>query len=131
MGVSTQFSVYKSLGQFQGDFVFGKTDCCQLARHVVKDRLGIDFGARFDYADEKGAMALMEEYGGVEGVITEALGFEPSSNFHHSDLALTNVQGMIAVGIVVRNSVAVMAKHGLILINSSHIVSGWCLCRTR
>ena len=79
--------------------------------------------------DEEGAEDLMDKYGGVEGVVTEALGFPPHpTNYHESDPVLLDLSGMALIGIVVRDNVAVMAKHGLILVKARLIVGGWCLC---
>ena len=125
------FSVYKSLGEFSGDFDYGSTDCCQLARHVVLDRTGLDFGVAFNYDDEEGAEALLRKHGGVAGVVSHALGFEPSDNFHESDPVFVVIRGVESIGIVVRNSVACCTAHGLIQVNPKFIVSGWCLCQAQ
>jgi len=122
------FNIYRSLQTFGEEFIYGKTDCCQLARHVIKDRLGVDFGDKYDYDDELGAEELLYEYGGVEGVITDALGFPPSDIWHESDLVHVDLRDTQLIGVVVRDNVVVMAEHGLLQIKTRFIVNGWCLC---
>lgn len=63
-------------GYRDAEFEWGKLDCCLFCAEVVRELHGKDFatGWRARYRSKAGALRLMEEYGGVEGIVREILG---------------------------------------------------------
>jgi hypothetical protein len=57
-------------------FEWGAHDCCMWAANVVQELTGIDYAQQYrgQYADETEALALLEAAGGIEAMLTNALG---------------------------------------------------------
>jgi len=56
-------------------FAWGTADCCQFIAGAIAATTGEDPSVAFgSYEDEAGAQALLDGFGGLEGLITAALG---------------------------------------------------------
>ncbi len=79
-------------------FQWGKNDCLMMQADGVLSCTGFDPGAQWRgiYSDEAGAYALLDQYGGHEGIITAGMGFPPHEQYLRAtrgDVCLLNLPG--------------------------------------
>lgn len=55
-------------------FAYGSHDCCLFSAGAVEAITGENVAARWHYTNEIGARRLMAKWGGVDGLVTAALG---------------------------------------------------------
>ena len=60
------------------NFQYGELDCCLFAALVAEVITGKDYAAEFDYDSEEEAQEIMDEHGGLDGLLTNLLG-EPTN----------------------------------------------------
>lgn len=113
-------------------FRWGSADCCLLAADAVQALTGRDPAApwRGSYTDEAGARALLEEHGGLRGLISTALG--PATNLPamagRGDVGAALLPGMggeeIAC-VVTAQGLLVRPERGLALVPRSLLRAAW------
>lgn len=107
-------------------FAFGSHDCCQFAAGAVESITGENPADRWHYADETEALQLLELHGGVEGLVTIALG-EPvhPSRAHRGDVVTGDFPSGTAAGICLGNECVFPSALGLVFWPRSVAVKAW------
>lgn len=80
-------------------FAWGTSDCCQFIAGAIAAVTGNDLRALFaPYADEAGAKVLLDEHGGLAGLLSHALG-DPIhvSQMGRGDVCITGHDGAARV----------------------------------
>lgn len=80
-------------------FAWASADCCQFIAGAIEAVTGEDLRALFSaYTDEAGAQVLLEEHGGLAGLLSHALG-EPIhvSQMGRGDVCITRHDGAARV----------------------------------
>ena len=96
-------------------FAFGTHDCCQFAAKAVEAMTGENPAAPWAYDGEWGAKALLDANGGVEGLVTLALGAPVHpSRMQRGDVALADLEHGPTAGICTGNAIAFPAAVGVI-----------------
>lgn len=81
-------------------FSWGTHDCCAFAARVVGAMNGKDVAAGFLYQNEVQARALLEVFGGVEGIATSVLGEPiPALTAQRGDVCMVDTPDGPALGI--------------------------------
>jgi hypothetical protein len=114
-------------------FVWGQHDCGLFAADCVLAMTDTDPAAlyRGQYADEERARATMLALagGGLRAAWTRALG--PAMNnvrmARRGDVALVEIGGVEAAGIVVGSRVACTTEGGLVMVPAHRIVAAWAV----
>lgn len=108
---------------------WGVHDCLQFPARIVLAITGEDPAAQFGvYSDEAGALALMNQYGGVSGILTHAFGEPTAPNFAGAgDLIVANIAGHGETGGVCNgtNCAFVVMPRGLIFLPRLSIDKVW------
>ena len=109
-------------------FEYGNADCCQFVSFVVKHLSGTDYAKDFEYYSEKDALKLINEFGGLKGLITNILG-QPSENLDDGDPVINNfpVSGE-TMGIKLGEFVICLTEKGMIKLPNNHQICGWSIC---
>lgn len=114
-------------------FIWGATDCCQLAADLVQTMTGRALLADLpSYSTEEEADAMLAERGGLE-VATAAVMAEAGipevapTRATRGDLALVEVGNETPLGVVVGSRVAVAGPNGLAFVRRSMIRRAWAL----
>ena len=96
-----------------GDFAFGSADCCQFVAGAVQAITGEDRRELFPvYTSEAEAQAILDQHGGLQGLVTHALG-EPMhpSMMQKGDVCLVpDSRGVLCVGVCAGSTIAVRAQ---------------------
>jgi len=110
------------------EFTYGDADCCQFVSYVVNHLSGKDYAKDFEYYSEKDALKLINEFGGLKGLITNILG-QPSENLDDGDPVINNfpVSGE-TMGIKLGEFVICLTEKGMIKLPNKHQVCGWSIC---
>jgi len=114
-------------------FVWGHHDCGLFAADCVLAMTGIDPAAMYrgQYTDEAGAVETMYllSNGGLRAAWTKALG--PAMNnvrmARRGDVALVEIGGVEAAGVVVGSRVACTTEGGLVMVPAHRIVAAWAV----
>jgi len=108
-------------------FSYGLFDCCQFAKDVFKAYRGFDPAPALQYESEEEALEIINDYGGLESLLTHILGSPVSaSETRTADvllLKLPNV-GEIA-GVRVPDGALVPLKVGLYRAPLRYALQGW------
>jgi hypothetical protein len=96
-------------------FAFGTHDCCQFAAGAVEAITGENPADRFHYADETEAAQLLELHGGVEGIVTVALGspVHPSQG-GRGDVVVAELANGDTAGVLLGNTCAFPSEFGIV-----------------
>mgnify|MGYP006998205846 CR=1 FL=1 len=126
----TQGNVIQALNSWEKRaFEYGVADCCRFAAHVLTEVTGHDYIACFDYHNEADAEALILEHGGLAGLVSHALGTNPSAACVDGDPVMVRLPIVgDAMGIMLGDFAVCLTKKGLTRIHKHHIVEGWSVC---
>jgi len=99
-------------------FAWGTHDCCKFAAGAVVEITGENLMHDFHYANEIGALRLIAEAGGLEVLVTRALGAPlPSvAQARRGDVVLADLDHGPTVGVCVGAASAYAAELGLLLL---------------
>lgn len=115
--------------RYQGEpFAYGAFDCCQFARRVVEAVTGADPAAHLVYADEDGARELIEQHGGLSGLLSSLFGEPvPAHALRTADLAFVQMKGIPDMIGVVNPAGRVLAPmpRGLEALPGKMAAHGW------
>ena len=109
-------------------FARGTNDCCVFAADAVKEITSIDFaeGFRGTYSDDKGALKLAKELGGIRVLATSKLGKEIAPLFaQRGDVVLVNTERGEALSICMGSYVIGTGTHGLVKFSLSSAICAW------
>ncbi len=119
--------------EFAGQpFCWGVVDCCQFTARYIYHHTGLNLAERWAYTTEREALRLLAEHGGMRGLVSEALGYQPHDVglIASGDVVLfDDGEGGEGVGIWLGYAVAtVHREQGLgRLPGNEHILCGWGL----
>lgn len=117
--------VLQALNTWQrDDFVYGTTDCAQLAGHVAKELTGVDYLATFAYASEREANDIIEQHGDLRATVSSVLG-EPVESVATGCPVLVEINGQQVLGIKLADSAACLTKKGLTQVDLRFVKCGW------
>ena len=107
-------------------FAFGSHDCCQFAAGAVEAITGENPADRWHYADETEALQLLDLHGGVEGLVTIALG-DPvhPSRAHRGDVVLAEFETGATAGICLGNECVFPVELGLRFVPRTAALKAW------
>lgn len=108
-------------------FAYGTHDCCAFSARCVEALTGTNPAAAWHYANELGAARLMREAGGLEALITQALGppVHPS-RAGRGDVVLAELENGPTVGVCVgRDCAFAAAPAGLAMRPRTVILVAW------
>lgn len=109
-------------------FEYGVADCCQFARHLVREMTGEDYGAEWTYGSEEEADRIIAHHGGLEGLISRYLGPPVERDkLRIGDLCLVNVPGAELMGARSGTGAFVVSSRGVMVVGESRIHRGWVL----
>ena len=112
------------------EFSYGDADCCKFAAHVLTQITGRDYIARFDYENEDEASTLIARHGDLAGLVTYALGVQPSLDYSDGDPVVVRLPiAGDAMGVVLGAVAVCLTRKGLTRIHQRYIVKGWKICR--
>lgn len=101
------------LSGVSGEFAFGTADCCQFVAGAVQAITGEDRRNLFPaYTTEAQANAILGQHGGLQGLVTHALG-EPMhpSMMQRGDVCLVpDSRGVLCVGVCTGTTIAVRSQ---------------------
>ena len=75
-------------------FLWGQTDCCQFVGACIEYRTGRNPADDFPYEGRRGAVRLLREHGGLDGLLTRIFG-EPHPEGREGDIALIDDQKVV------------------------------------
>jgi len=111
------------------EFQYGDSDCCRFVAHVAGEIIGKDLMAGFAYDDEVSAYSLVADHGGLEGLVTAALGVEPSNYYGNGDPVLVNLPIIgDAMGVALSGHAVCLTQVGMVRIKQRYIIKGWQIC---
>lgn len=95
-------------------FAYGSHDCCQFAAGAVTEITGTNPAAAWEYDSEFGALRLITEAGGLESLVTQAMG-EPvhPSRAGRGDVVLAELEYGPTIGVCLGRECAFPADTGL------------------
>jgi hypothetical protein len=107
-------------------FSYATHDCCQFAAGAVEAVTGENPSIRWQYRNEVGADRLIREAGGIDGLVTQALG-EPChpSQAGRGDIVLAELEQGPTVGVCVGRECVFAAQVGLSYRPRSVILQAW------
>jgi hypothetical protein len=107
-------------------FSYGVHDCCQFAARAVEAITGEYPAHRWQYRNEIGAYRLIHEAGGIDQLITQALG-EPvhASLAGRGDVVLAELEAGLTAGVCVGRHCAFPAQVGVTFRPRSAILKAW------
>lgn len=106
-------------------FSYGHFDCCQLARDVFKAYRGFDPAPDLKYESEEEALKIMQDHGGLEGLLTHILGGPiPVEETQTGDIVLVECKGQIT-GVRVPDGALVPVKRGIDKMPLRYVFKGW------
>lgn len=77
---------------------YGVMDCCQFVREYVALLICKDYGETFSYTTEAEANAIMDEHGGLVGLLTSILG-EPKDDPQPGDIVVVHIPNALAAAV--------------------------------
>ena len=109
-------------------FRYGVADCCQFARHLVREMTGHDYGAEWQYSSEKEAQTIIESHGGLEPLISSYLGpAVAASALRVGDLCLVTAPNFEMMGARSGSGAYVPSSGGIIVARAHRIAKGWMI----
>lgn len=107
-------------------FEWGRHDCLQFAARCVAAITGEDHAARFgEYADERGAVRLLAQHGGVAGILAAELGDSvPPLLARRGDVVLAQIDGRATAGICL-GAVCAFAGDGVVYRPLATVERAW------
>lgn len=112
----------------QRPFAYGTWDCCLLAAAWVREATGQDFAAGGgSYDDAAGAAALLAARGGLQAVVTSALGapLPVVALARRGDVVLVEAAAGRALGVCVGTHAACAGPSGLTFVAMPRWRLGW------
>jgi hypothetical protein len=109
-------------------FARGTQDCCMFAADVVLEITGVDFaeGFRGTYADDKGALRLSAQLGGVRKLAGSKLGAEIHAlQAQRGDVALIDGEHGESLTVCMGSYVVGTGTNGLIRFPLSSAICAW------
>lgn len=109
-------------------FEYGVADCCQFARDLVREATGVDYGREWTYASEEEAEVIIEQHGGLEGLVSRYLG-EPvgPDDLEVGDLCLVKAPGFESLAAKSGQVAYMPSRAGVRAVSSHRIAKGWAL----
>lgn len=108
-------------------FEWGSMDCCQIPRQLYILLHGEDPASHLQYDSEASALEIMNQYGGLRGLLTSILGdpvrVEETQTADVLRLKLPHVGEII--GIKVPDGALVPVSRGLHKAQLRHAIEGW------
>lgn len=97
-------------------FEWGTHDCCRFASGAVEAITGVDFMHDYHYSNEIGALRLIHDAGGLEVLVTRALGAPlPSvAQAKRGDVLLADLENGPTVGVSLGSTAAYAGAIGLL-----------------
>lgn len=105
---------------------WGESDCCQFVGAYIEHLTGINPARQFLYSDEDGAFAVINEYGGLQNLVTHFLG-EPTSKGRHGMVAMVGRPQLM--GVVYRDRIVARTPGDINDIPLSRGVAFWSVSR--
>ena len=107
-------------------FSWGEHDCCQFAAKAVEAITGENPAARWVYDSSQGAKELLDANGGVEGLVTQALGAPVHpSRMQRGDVVLADLDNGPTAGVCTGNAIAFPASVGVLFLQRSLARLAW------
>jgi len=109
-------------------FARGSQDCCMFAANVVKELTGEDLAADFrgTYNDDKGALKILADKGGVRAIAASKLGEEINPlNAQRGDVVLINGERGESLTICMGSYVVGTGTDGLVQFPLSSAICAW------
>lgn len=107
-------------------FSFQGLVCLTFAAACARAITGIDYAARFPFADEAGAQKILDDHGGVEGLLTALLG-PPCQTARVGDVVTADLSEGLHVGVHVGKRIAFYCSDGLRYGALSQIRNAWAI----
>ena len=109
-------------------FEYGVADCCQFARDLVREATGVDYGREWTYASEEEAEGIIEQHGGLEGLVSRYLG-EPvgPDDLEVGDLCLVQAPGFEMLAAKSGQGAYGPSRKGIVMVQSHRIAKGWAI----
>jgi Domain of unknown function (DUF6950) len=111
-------------------FVWGVSDCCQFVGECMASVTGFNPAAAVDYQSEADADDLLEQYGGLTGVISELLG-APSTgtDYRDGDVGLIDNGVVQVAGVFFKDRIICRTLSGLVDLPASRACKVWKSCQ--
>lgn len=108
-------------------FNYGSFDCCELVRQVAIHYRGEDPAPDLIYENEEGAQQIIDEHGGLSGLMTEVFGqaIEPDDAEVGDALLLRLPKTGAVMGVKVPDGALVPVKRGLWKVPLRYALEGW------
>lgn len=108
-------------------FAWGEHDCCLWAADCVQAQTGQDPAAelRGTYADARGAIALVEQLGGLAAIAERAGPSVPALMAAHGDIGLVQHEGRDLLALCNGDCWLVVGPFGLLVLPLTAAVKAW------
>lgn len=112
------------------DEPYGYGDCCAFVARYWQLLTGDDVATQFNYASTRDALSVMAEYGGIIGVISEAIG-KPTEAASPGDVVVVECKDPAGEAVqsagVLSNGFAVCRHpdHGIWRVTSNAVIAAW------
>jgi hypothetical protein len=107
-------------------FAYGSHDCCQFAAGAVEAVTGENPADPWNYRNEIGAYRLMAEAGGIDGLITQALGNPVNAaQAGRGDVVLAELENGPTAGVCLGRECAFPAQVGITFRPRGAILKAW------
>lgn len=108
-------------------FDYGTFDCCEFVRQVAIQYRGEDPAPSLSYKDEEGAQRIIEEHGGLSGLMTFVFGdpIEPDDAQVADAVLLRLPKTGPVMGVKVADGALVPVKLGLWKVPLRYALEGW------
>ncbi|CAB4194509.1 hypothetical protein UFOVP1254_95 [uncultured Caudovirales phage] len=108
-------------------FAWGTNDCVLFAADCVLAMTGVDHAAQFrGYTSATHAARLIKKLGGLEAIVTRALGQPIDLNkVTAGDVVLVNIESGNALGIYSGNACLGPGKDGIMAVGRTQIIAAW------
>jgi hypothetical protein len=112
-------------------FVYGKLDCCLFVAKCAEEITGVNYAARFNHTNAVGALAYINDAGGLENLVTDLIGapVEDLATLQDGDPVLIQlpVVGDEILAIFANGQVIAKQESGVIKLPAKTILKGWNL----
>jgi hypothetical protein len=106
---------------------YGSQDCFQFVAYVVRAMSGVDYREKFPlYRGRRAAMRLLEQHGGVCGLISSVLGeAKPGPSAARGDVVAVRVRDQVACGVCLGTHCVTLGLNGLLYVTTDAALSAW------
>jgi hypothetical protein len=107
-------------------FAYGTHDCCAFAGAVAEAITGTNPAAPFPYDSQVGALRLIAEHGGLDKLLTAALGEPvPPAMAGRGDIVLADLEGGPTAGVCIGRDCAFPADVGVTFRSRAVVGMAW------